>query len=209
MLKGGAGLLGTIERQAIVAVGEHTRGHRVAGQDDTVTKPQGAQLGAQTRLEGRPGAEQAEAGFDFQQQYPWVMQADLGAELVSPGGEQLLQGVDGGRVMVDASEIARQRLSRGQRLPGTQTQGRRCRVDRLQQAALGRATEQYQWRVGVGAPAQHSVERQLRQQDTGPEHDPSASPGAGNGQRRGQPAPAFEYPPLGRAGINGNAQRRR
>ncbi|MNH13528.1 hypothetical protein D3C79_731010 [compost metagenome] len=209
LFKRSAGLVGALERQAIVAVGKHARRHRVARQDNPVAKPQSRQFGAQTCFECRPGAKQAQAGLDFQQQYPWVMQADLRTELVSPGGEQLLQGVDSRRVVVNAGEMPRQRLSRSQRLPGAQTEGRRRWVDGLQHAALRRAAEQRQRRVGIGAPAQHRVECQLRQQDTSPEHDPSASTGAGYRPHRRQATATFEHPPLARTGINGNAQRRR
>ncbi|MNP69824.1 hypothetical protein D3C76_1659760 [compost metagenome] len=52
--------------QAIVGVGQHPRRHWVGRGNDAVTKPQLAEFAAQARLKLRPGAEQAQAGLDFE-----------------------------------------------------------------------------------------------------------------------------------------------
>ncbi|MNC17240.1 hypothetical protein D3C75_651130 [compost metagenome] len=201
------GGIGVTHGQAIVSVGKHPRRHRVAGQDDALAQAQFRQFLAQACLEQRPGAEQLQAGAHLQQQRPWVVQADLGTEAVGPGCQQLLHLVDAPGVGFDAAEAIGQRTRRRQGLPGPQAERGRRRVDRLQHASLGRPAKQHQGGIRVVTLTQDRVQRQLREQDAGPEHVASAPPRAGDGQRRGHAATAFQHAPLCRAGVDGNAQR--
>ncbi|MCY1402000.1 hypothetical protein D9M71_171320 [compost metagenome] len=164
------GLPGIGHGQAIVHIGQHPRRHRVAGQHNAMLKTQRRQLLAQARLEARPRPEQRQARLDFQQQHARVMQADLRAEAIGPGRQKPLPLLHRRRVVLHALKIPRQRLGCRQRLPRAQPQRPRRRVDRLQHPALGRATEQGQRRIGVVATAQNTVERQLWQHDTRPQH---------------------------------------
>ncbi|MNC57576.1 hypothetical protein D3C75_1072510 [compost metagenome] len=91
-----------------MAVGKHARRHRVGGQDNPLTQPQGCEFPAQARLEYRPGAEQLQAGAHFQQQGTRVVQADLGTEAVGPGRQQLLQLLDARRVCFNTGETVGQ-----------------------------------------------------------------------------------------------------
>ncbi|RMO63914.1 Hydrogenase expression protein HypA [Pseudomonas syringae pv. aptata] len=160
----------TVDAQPVMHVGQHSRGYRVGRDHDAMAKTLRGQLFTQTRLEHRPGAEQLEAGFDFHQQHPRVLEADIGTETVGPGREQLLQMLDIGRVMLDRGEVRHQRLCCGQRLPGFQTQRTRSRIDALQHATLSAAADQRQRFIGVAVTTHDAVQRQLRQQDTGPKH---------------------------------------
>ncbi len=160
----------TVDAQPVMHVGQHSRGYRIGRDHDAMAETLRGQLFTQTCFEDRPGAEQLEAGFDFHQQHPRVLEADIGTETVSPGREQLLQTLDIGRVMLDRGEVRHQRLGCGQRLPGFQPQRTRSRIDALQYATLSAAADQRQRFIGVAVTTHDAVQRQLRQQDTGPEH---------------------------------------
>ena len=207
--QGRPGLLGRGHGQAVMAVGEHARGHRVGRQDNALAQPQRIQLLAQARLEHRPGPEQPQAGADFQQQGPRVVPADLGAEAVGPGGQQLLELLDARRVGFHAGEAIGQGTGGGEGLPGTQDERGRSRVDRLHDTPLLRPADQHQGRVGVVTLTQEAVQCQLWKDDARPEHGSSTPPRAGDGRGRWQAATALEDPPLGWAGIDGDAQSRR
>ncbi|MCY1541468.1 hypothetical protein D9M68_771630 [compost metagenome] len=153
-----------------MGVGQDARGQRVRRGDDAVAKAQGRQFLAQARLETGPGAEQRQTGFDFQQQGAWVAQADLRAEAIAPGREELLPAFDLIGIVLDQGEVVGQRMGRDQRLPGAQAERTGRRVDRLQHAALRRTGDQRQRRVGIAATTQHAIQCQLRQHYTGPAH---------------------------------------
>jgi len=131
---------------------------------------QGIQLRAQPLLQAGPGAEQGQAGMHLQQQGARIVQADLRAEAVGPGGEELLAALHGGQVVVGSGEVATEQLGGVQRHAGAQAEFTRRRVERLQHAAIGRPAEQCQRRLRVVALAQGVVQRQLRQENAGPAH---------------------------------------
>ena len=135
-----------------------------------MTKAKLGQLFAQTRLELRPGPEQAQTRFNLEQQGPWVIQADLGTETIGPGGQKLLQALDLQRVVFDTGKLLGQGMGRRQRLPGAQAQGAGGGVDGLQHAPLRRAGQQRQRLLGFGVHTLCPVQRQLREDNTHPTH---------------------------------------
>ncbi|MOA11738.1 hypothetical protein D3C78_1316930 [compost metagenome] len=135
-----------------------------------MTKAQLGQLGPQARLEHRPGAKQAQARLDLEQQRTRVMHADLGAETVGPGCQELLPIFDLRRVVFGGGKAFTQGLGGGHGLAGTQAQGSCRRIHRLQHPTLGRTGQQCQGLVGIGALTQRGVQRQLREENTDPAH---------------------------------------
>ncbi|MNO98243.1 hypothetical protein D3C76_899840 [compost metagenome] len=169
--------------QTVIGVGQHPRRHRVGRGHDAVPKSQFVELTAQKRFELRPGAEQTEAGFDLEHHGPGVMHADLGTEAIGPGGEKLLPVFDVGGVVFSRGKAFAQGLCRTHGLTGTQAQRPRRVVNRLQHPALGRAGQQRQGFLGIGALTQYCVQRQLRENNADPAH------GNLNAPRRRQSAP--------------------
>ncbi len=170
LLQGAAQLVWAFDAQPVMHIGEHPRRDRVGRDHNAMPKALRGQFFTQARLEHRPRPEQFEAGLDFHQQHPRVLEADTGAEPVRPGGEQLLQVLGVGGVVDDRGEVGHQCLRRRQRLPGPQAQCPRSRVDGLQDAPMRAAADQCQRFIGITATTHDAVERQLRQQDTGPQH---------------------------------------
>lgn len=159
-----------LDGQAVVAVRQDPRRHRVRRQAQAMAEAQRREFLAQAGLEAWPGAEQGKAGLHFQQQRTRIVQADLRAETVGPGGEEGLPALHGGEVVFRRGEVPAQGLGGDQRLTGLQAERACRRVDRLQLPALRWAAEQRQRCVGIAPLTQRAVHGQLRQENASPEH---------------------------------------
>ncbi|VVN92635.1 hypothetical protein PS718_02016 [Pseudomonas fluorescens] len=84
--------------------------------------------------------------------------------------------LDLGDVVIGGGKAFAQGLRGGHGLAGTQAKFARRAIHGLQHPALGRAAEQHQRLIGFGTLTQHSVEGQLREQNTHPAHDDLSDP---------------------------------
>src|SRR5471030_2387897 len=98
------------------------------------------------------------------------MRADLGTEAIGPSGEKLLPVFYLGGIVFSRDKAFAQGLGGGHGLAGAQAERPGRAIDRLQRAALGRAGQQRQRLIGIGALTQDRVQRQLRKKNADPAH---------------------------------------
>ena len=158
------------DRQPVVHIGQRPGGGGVGGQHYAVLKAQPGQILPQALLEARPGAEQAQAGFDLQQQCMGIIQTDMGAVAVGPGGEKVLPVADLLFIVFGHGKVGDQGLGGGQAHARPQAQGPGLGIDCPDQAARHMPGYQHQGRIGVIPPALHPIQGQPGQQYAGPAH---------------------------------------
>ena len=169
---------------------------------DAVLEAQLRQLLAQLLLKTRPGSEQPHARLDFQQQGSGVIQTDMGAEAVGPGGKKMLPVQNLLFVVIGHGKTAGQGLGGGQAHARLQAKLAGRRVECPDHPARYRSRCQNQRLVMILPAALHAIQRQLREQYAGPAHALPQRYRSGSGQS----SAAFQYPHLTRPGIHRQPQ---
>ncbi|MNV03610.1 hypothetical protein D3C71_938860 [compost metagenome] len=186
-------LRGLRHHHAIAQAHQHPRRTRCRRQRDAMTEAQCFQFAAQAPFKARPRPEQLKAGLHFQHDRVRPLLADQRAVTVRPRRQKPMPMRLGLGVVVQRAYLRQQGMRGGQAHAGRQSILGSAVVDRVQTTQLRRPFDQRQGLVRIRQTPEDGVQRQLRQQNAGPEHDRSLH----QAQRlRGNlPAAAFAHLP--------------
>ena len=155
--------------EAVVPRGEHARGRRYRCDGDCRSEVDACQRTAQTALQRRPAAKQAQAGADFDQQRIGFAEADVTAEAVGPCRQAVQQPVFGDRIARTRLQRRAQGTRRRQRLIHTHAGLLSLGAGEDDMLALARSIDQ---RATLPAlvHVEYRVQRQVGKMQAGPEH---------------------------------------